>query len=232
MDSLETRIGYHFTSPDLLRQALTHPSIAYESQRSQPDNQRLEYLGDAVIQLILTDELYHLFPQFNEGTLTKLRSRLVSRDALHGFAESIDLGSDLLLGKGEESSGGRERPSNLSDALEAVAGAVYLDGGFEVARDFVLTNFRSFIEEIARTPEERNPKGELQENLQSIGPSSPSYEIVSQEGPDHEKSFVAEVTWEGVKLGVGAGSSKKEAEIAAATEALREKKWKPSESGE
>lgn len=231
MESVEARIGYKFSNSLLLAEALTHPSLAYETKRPHFDNQRLEYLGDAVIQLILTDELYHLFPKFSEGRLTKMRSRLVSRDGLQRFAEKIDLGPALLLGKGEAASGGRERPSNLADALEALAGAIYIDGGLEKARAFILDNFREFIEEIARQPDENNPKGELQESLQAITPTSPSYRIVSQEGPDHDKIFVAEVIWENMELGRGEGSSKKEAEINAAINALEEGKWKEENQG-
>lgn len=226
MDSLEARIGYKFSNASLLKEALTHPSLAYETRQHHFDNQRLEYLGDAVIQLILTDELYHLFPKFSEGKLTKMRSRLVSRDGLMRFAEKIDLGSALLLGKGEAANGGSQRPSNLADALEALAGAIYLDGGFEKSREFILGNFRIFIEEIAREPDEINPKGKLQEHLQSIAPSSPTYRIVSHEGPDHDKKFIAEVSWENIELGRGEGSSKKEAETSAAANALAGELWK------
>lgn len=226
MESLETRIDYEFANSLLLAEALTHPSLAYESRKPSFDNQRLEFLGDAVIQLILTDELYRLFPEFNEGNLTKLRSRLVSRDALFGYAKKIGLGSYLMLGKGEEASGGRDRPSSLADAFEALAGAIYLDSGFEQVRSFLLNNFSEFIEEITAEPEENNPKGELQEHLQSISPSSPSYAIVSQEGPDHQKRFLAEVKWEGLNLGRGSGLSKKEAETAAAAEALQKRAWR------
>jgi ribonuclease-3 len=229
MDSLEARIGYKFANASLLKEALTHPSLAYETKQHHFDNQRLEYLGDAVIQLILTDELYHLFPKFSEGKLTKMRSRLVSRDGLMRFAEKINLGNELLLGKGEAASGGSGRPSNLADALEALSGAIYLDGGFEKAREFILGNFRNFIEEIAKEPDEINPKGKLQEHLQSIAPSSPSYRIVSHEGPDHDKNFVAEVSWENIELGRGEGSSKKEAETSAAENALKKKLWKGQE---
>lgn len=226
MESIEERIGYKFTNSLLLAEALTHPSLAYESKRPHFDNQRLEYLGDAVIQLILTDELFRLFPSFSEGRLTKLRSRLVSRSALCRYAHKIDLGEYLLLGKGESASGGRKRPSNLADAIEALAGAIYLDGGIGKAREFLLNNFSEFIEQIVDEPEENNPKGELQEQLQSIAPTSPSYSIVSQEGPDHSKSFVAEVTWEGTILGRGTGKSKKEAETQAAANALENESWK------
>lgn len=232
MESLEDRIGYQFTNPDLLRRALTHPSIAYETRQPRADNQRLEFLGDAVIQLILTDELFNRFPHYTEGHLTKLRSRLVSREALCQLGRIVDLGRHLLLGKGEAASGGRDRDSNLADALEALTGAIYLDGGLEQARGFIHDNFGGFIEEIASRPVENNPKGELQEQLQAIKSSSPSYVILSQEGPDHEKVFVTEVRWEGFQLGKGTGSSKKEAETNAALEALQEERWKEVEVGE
>ena len=225
MDPIEATISYKFANSLHLAEALTHPSLAREAKRSRFDNQRLEHLGDAVIQLILTEELFRLFPDFGEGQLTKMRSRLVSREALCQFAQKISLGQYLLLGKGELSSGGRERPSNLADAFEALSGAIYLDGGLEAARDFIFTNFRDHIEEITAQPEEKNPKGSLQECLQAITPSSPTYRLVGQEGPDHLKFFLAEVKWEGLVLGQGSGRSKQEAEISAATEALRERRW-------
>jgi len=225
MDSLEEKLGYKFTNSNLLEQSLTHPSLAYETKRPHYDNQRLEYLGDAVIQLILTDELYKIFPDSQEGILTKLRSRLVSGTALCRYAKSIDLGSHLLLGKGEDNTGGRERCSNLADAFEAVIGAVYLDSGFETARTILLQNFREFIQEITDAPTDINPKGQLQEKLQAISADSPKYRVVSQEGPDHKKLFVSEVSWREQKLGTGSGSSKKESETAAAISALRDSLW-------
>ncbi len=230
MESLEEKLDYKFANSLLLAEALTHPSLAYESRRPHFDNQRLEYLGDAVIQLILTDELYSLLPDFDEGKLTKLRSRLVSRTALCKYAEAIDLGSYLLLGKGEEATGGRARPSNLADAFESLIGAVYLDSGFRASQKVLLENFREFVQEIVESPIENNPKGQLQEKLQVISPSSPSYAIISQEGPDHLRSFVAEVSWEGQKLGSGSGSSKKEAETAAALSALNDSLWEHDNS--
>lgn len=232
MDSLEDKIGYKFANSLLLAEALTHPSLAYERKKPHFDNQRLEYLGDAVIQLILTTKLYHRFPDFGEGKLTKLRSRLVSRDGLCEFAARIELGKHLLLGKGEDSSGGRERPSNLADAIEALSGAIYLDGGLEAATGFIVDNFQCVIDEIASQPEENNPKGELQENLQSITSNSPTYAIISQKGPDHQKLFVSEVSWEGETLGRGSGNSKKEAEMEAAVDALRDRKWESITIGE
>lgn len=225
MESIEATIGHRFSRPDLLTEAITHPSLTCETKRIQPDNQRLEYLGDAVIQLILTEELFRRYPKDGEGRLTKLRSRLVSREALCLFANHIELGKHLLLGKGELASGGSKRPSNLADALEALAGAVYLDAGIEAARDFLFRNFGELFDRILAQTEEMNPKGELQECLQAIAPASPTYRIIGQEGPDHLKSFLAEVRWEGITLGQGSGNSKKEAEISAAAEALREKRW-------
>lgn len=225
MESIEQRIRYKFANSLLLAEALTHPSLAYESNRPHFDNQRLEYLGDAVLQLVLTERLYSMFPAFGEGRLTKLRSRLVSRDALCRFANEIHLGDYLLLGKGEAASGGRDRASNLADAFEALVGAIYLDGGFAEARRIVLSLSQRALDAVAGEPEEINPKGQLQEILQAISPISPSYRIVSQEGPDHQKSFTACVDWEGHDLGYGSGGSKKEAEIEAALNALAGRRW-------
>ena len=225
MDSIEERIGYRFSNSSLLSEALTHPSLAYESRRPRFDNQRLEFLGDAVIQLILTDKLFRDFPNEAEGLLTKLRSHLVSRAALCRFADAIGLGDFILLGKGEESSGGRKRPSNIADAFEALTGAIYLDGGYAAAQSFLFGNFGELIQSTIQEPPTTNAKGVLQEILQAISPVAPGYEIISQEGPDHEKTFFAEVSWEGMFLGKGKGSSKKEAEFDAASQALRDCNW-------
>jgi ribonuclease-3 len=228
MESLESRLGYKFRNSLLLAEAMTHPSLAYESQRPHFDNQRLEFLGDAVLQLILTEDLYRMFPDFPEGRLTKLRSQLVSRRALARFALTIDLGSYVLLGKGEEATGGRRRMSTLADGFEALIGAVYLDTGYSGARDLVLRLFQSEIEALAGSPEERNPKGELQEGLQAIHPEAPSYRVLGESGPDHRKVFQAEVSWRGIVLATGKGKSKKEAEARAAGEALRTRVWEKS----
>ncbi len=225
MKSLENRISYKFRNSLLLAEAMTHPSLAYETQKPHFDNQRLEFLGDAVLQLVLTRALYLRFPKFNEGKLTKLRSRLVSRDALVTYSLAIKLGKYLMVGRGEESSGGRDRPSNLADAFEALVGAIYLDSGLEAANDFILMICSNQIERVAEEPSEQNPKGELQEILQAISNQSPAYRIISQEGPDHCKDFEAVVEWERRILGQGAGKSKKEAESEAALNALTNRLW-------
>lgn len=225
MSPLEERIGYKFRNPLLLTEALTHPSVGHEAKRDHPSNQRLEFLGDAVLQLVITERLFRHFNEEAEGSLTKLRSRLVSRDTLRTYAVNLGLGAHLIMGRGEEASGGRERASMLGDAFEALIGAIYLDSGLEEARGFILEQAKADLERIAEAPVDINPKGELQELLQSVSPNSPGYEVISQSGPEHEKSFVVEARWEGMVLGKGSGRNKKQAETAAAEDALRLKLW-------
>jgi len=222
---LEERIGYKFRNSLLLAEALTHPSVGHEAQRYHFDYQRLEFLGDAVLQLVITEYLFSNFQVEAEGQLTKLRSRLVSRDALRTHASALDLGRYILMGRGEEASGGRDRTSTLADAFEALIGALYLDGGLDVAKNFILTQTRADLAKLAEEPVDFNPKGDLQELLQSISPHSPAYELVSQSGPEHEKIFVSQVVWEGIVLGQRTGRSKKQAETAAALEALQSTRW-------
>lgn len=222
---LESRIQYKFRNSLLLAEALTHPSLAYESQHRNFDNQRLEFLGDAVLQLIVTEELFRRFISATEGHLTKLRSRVVSRRALAKFATAIHLGDYLLLGKGEESTGGRRRLSTLADAFESLIGAVFLDSGVEKARELVLRLLEDELGSMEEGAEEMNPKGELQECLQAIHPQAPAYRIISETGPDHRRVFQAEVSWRGSVLASGKGKSKKEAEARAASEAIRTKRW-------
>ncbi len=225
MDSIEKQIGYSFENPRLLSEALTHPSLAYENQDSGSDNQRLEFLGDAVLQLVLTYELFTMFPDFSEGHLTKLRSRLVSTEALEEYALGIDLGTFVLLGKGEERTGGRSRQGVLADAFEALTGAVYLDSGFESVKVFILNSCKIKFAQIVAEPIEKNPKGELQEVLQKISQFAPTYRVLNQEGPDHDCSFETEVLWDGRVLGVGQGKNKKESERSAAQNALVKSLW-------
>lgn len=231
MTGLEEKLGYKFRNSLLLAEALTHPSLAYESRRPHFDNQRLEFLGDAVVQLVLTEELFRLFPDFPEGKLTKLRARLVSRRALAKLAVELDLGAYVMLGKGEESSGGRKRVSTLADAFEALIGAVYLDGGTEPVRDVVMKVCGSQVDELAESPEEGNPKGQLQEQLQAISSEAPCYRVLGESGPDHRKVFQVEVLWQGRELGSGRGKSKKEAEARAASDALRVRVWEQGSRG-
>ncbi len=218
--SLEEEFGYRFNNPLLLAEALTHPSLAYETHRAHFDNQRLEFLGDAVLQLIFTHELFRTFADYNEGNLTKLRARLVSRTALAAYARARGLGQHLLMGRGEDASGGRTRASTLSDAFEALIGAIYLDGGLEAARSVILRLCAAELARIAEEPKEVNPKGQLQEMLQALSSSGPRYSIIAEEGPDHQKRFSARVEWNGHTLGTGEGLSKKQAETAAAEAAL------------
>ncbi|MDQ6765944.1 MAG: ribonuclease III [Verrucomicrobiota bacterium] len=225
MNPLEERIGHKFRNSLLLAEALTHPSLGHETHRHHFDNQRLEFLGDAVLQLIMTEHLYTLFPREAEGRLTKLRSRLVSREALRQHALKLDLGQFLMMGRGEEACGGRVRVSTLADAFEALLGAIYLDTDLVTARRFVLTLAAPDLAQLEVEPVDINPKGHLQELLQAISPRSPVYELLSESGREHEKSFEVRVIWEGSPLGHGTGRSKKQAETAAALEAMHLKRW-------
>lgn len=225
MNPLEERIGHKFRNSLLLAEALTHPSLGHETQRYHFDNQRLEFLGDAVLQLVITEHLYALFPREAEGRLTKLRSRLVSREAFGAHAQQLDLGQFLMMGRGEEACGGRKRLSTLADAYEALVGAIYLDTDLATARRFILALAATDLEQIELEPVDINPKGHLQELLQAISPHSPIYELLGESGPEHEKTFVVRVVWGGTPLGEGVGRSKKQAETAAAMRAMEHRVW-------
>jgi ribonuclease-3 len=226
---LEERLGYSFRDPGLLRLALTHPSIAHEQEIAVQHNQRLEFLGDAVLGLILTRELYDRFPDFGEGPLTKARAQLVNQHTLAEQSRRLTIGTFLIMSRGELTHGGRERASSLADAYEAVVGAVFVDGGFEAARDFVLRCFRDSFGEFTTPPNLSNPKGELQEMLQTRSSEAPRYEILSASGPDHDRNFECAVYHESRELGRGRGKSKRSAESAAALAALAElKKEQPT----
>jgi len=220
LSALQETLGYVFQDESLLRLALTHPSVAHESAASTPHNQRLEFLGDAVLGLILTRELYEKFPEFGEGPLTKARAQMVNSRTLADEARRLKLGEHLLLSRGEETSGGRVRQSALADAFEAVLGALFLDGGYEPAREFVLRCFRDAFGELNEIPNLDNPKGELQELLQSRSTEAPRYEMTLAIGPDHDRVFECAVFHQGAELGRGRGKSKKEAESQAASAAL------------
>jgi ribonuclease-3 len=218
---LQTHLGYTFRDEGLLRLALTHPSVAHESGEPTAHNQRLEFLGDAVLQLVLTHALYEKFPAFNEGPLTKARAKLVNRRTLAEHARALGIGVHLILSRGEEASGGRERASALADTFESLLGAIFLDGGFEAAREFVLREFSAAFGKLNVPPTIENPKGELQELLQARSPEAPAYHVVSTTGPDHDRVFECIVQHGGVELARGSGKSKKAAETDAALAALK-----------
>lgn len=220
-ENLEQRIGYTFKDAAFLRLALTHPSVAHEQGMSLQHNQRLEFLGDAVLQLVMTRELYDKFPDSGEGPLTKARAKLVNRRALAVHGRDLGIGEFLILSRGEQLHGGRERPSALADTFEAVVGAIFLDGGFDAARDFILRQFQQAVGDLNALPVIDNPKGELQELLQTSSNEPPDYRVVSSSGPDHDRLFECTVHHHGVELAHGWGKSKKAAESEAALAALK-----------
>lgn len=219
---LETALGYTFRDRDLLLLALTHPSLAHESGAgpTQQHNQRLEFLGDAVLQIVITSELFQKFPAYGEGPLTQARAQLVNRTSLAAQGRRLQLGDRLILSRGEETTGGRTRNSTIADAFEAVIGALFLDAGYEATRDIILRLFVEEFGELTELPSLTNPKGELQELLQATSPEPPRYEQISVSGPDHFRQFECAVHHLGVELGRGVGRSKKLAESAAALTAL------------
>lgn len=218
---LEKNIGYRFRNRDLLVNALVHRSFRFENRHTACDNQRLEFLGDAVLGMIAADRIYKAFRDGDEGTLTHMRSLITSGRALARIANGIGLGEDLMLGKGETQSGGRKRESNLADALEAVIGAAYLDGGMKAAEKIF---GQLFLPELSGADEScwaDNPKGRLQEISQRLWHANPHYRQVCEQGPSHARQFVVEVVINGSPRGTGRGPSKREAESEAAKNALK-----------
>lgn len=222
---LSDKLGYPFKDQSLLQQAMTHPSMASEQRGETSDNQRLEFLGDAVLKVILSEYFYCAFPDQAEGFLTKTRIRLEAGQSLANCARRLGLGEYLILGKGAEKQGGRDLDSNLEDAFEALVGAVYIDGGFSSATEVVLRVMKEDLEDVLASEDTGNPKGRLQEELQAIRRESPAYRVLDEEGPGHLKQFRVEVLWCGKPLGEGRGSSKKNAEASAAQDALEHRRW-------
>jgi ribonuclease-3 len=218
MRNLSDVLGFTFGDPSLLDLALTHRSVSAENF-DRSDNERMEFLGDAVLQLVVTDRLYADYPELPEGQMAKVRAAVVSGSTLSEAAREIDLGSYIELSPSEERSGGRAKDSILADALEAVIGAVYLDSGFEPAEKLVLGLLGSRIEEKALNPGVKDYKTRLQEVLATAG-RRPQYEVTGA-GPDHQRMFSAAISVDGEVLGVGEGNSKKAAEQAAAERALK-----------
>lgn len=218
LEELEERIGYCFRDRSLLRQALTHSSYANEQKINRlKDYERLEFLGDAVLELISSEFLFRQNPQLPEGKLTRLRASMVCEPALAFCARDLRLGEYMLLGRGEEASGGRERDSITSDAMEALIGALYLDGGFETARDFI---HRFVLSDLENKILFYDSKTVLQELLQARGIGGFSYELKGESGPDHEKQFRVDAVLDGKAVGHGQGRTKKAAEQQAAYEAI------------
>ena len=227
MNELKKRLGRRFwRHGSLLRHALTHPSLPLTHRGDDAaDNQRLEYLGDAVLQLLCTEHLYNAHPEANEGDLTKIRSNLVNRQAMCALALQLELGPLLIMSRSEEVNGGRTRPSNLADAMEAIIGAIYLDGGWRAAQKFSARILAPFWESLETDDRALNPKGRLQEVLQAIAPEAPTYVTIEERGPGHARSFTVAAEWRGRRLASGSGKSKKEAESNAAAAALRLQNW-------
>lgn len=218
LPQLEEKIGYTFQNREYLTVALTHSSYANESRKHLPNNERQEFLGDAVLSIVVSDYLFKRF-RLAEGDLTRLRASLVCEKSLCGFARQLGLGSFLLLGKGEEQMGGADRPSILADAFEALIAAIYLDSGIESARAFVIP----FVEEALREGEPEDTqdyKTLLQEIVQQNPGEALSYVLASESGPDHDKRFAVEVRLNSNIIGRGEGRSKKAAEQMAAKEAM------------
>ncbi len=220
LNRIQSVIDYAFKDVSLLATALTHKSFVNETVGDFQDNQRLEFLGDAVIGLVVAEDLMNRLTSKPEGILTRWRAALVDEGSLAELAREYRLGEALRLGHGELMNNGQDRPSTLSDAVEALIGAVFQDGGFDAAKRVVLNWMAERLDEVSDEEHPTDPKGALQEVLQAKGSVSPVYRLVNEEGPDHAKVFDVEITLEGEPLAVGRGRSKKEAEKRAARKAI------------
>ena len=218
---LQKKLGYKFRDMALLKMALTHRSCRFENKAVNVDNQRLEFLGDAVLGFMTASYLYDENQNDAEGVLTTLRSRVTSGKALAALASDIGIGEYLLVGKGEEHSGGRTRRSNLTDAIEAILGAVYIDGGLKGFKKVFDNFFPALIDSLDSDVWASNPKGKLQEYSQAQWKISPVYHLVDESGPSHAALFTVEVEVNGKRVGHGVGGSKQEAERKAAAMALK-----------
>lgn len=216
----ENALHYQFSKLGLLSEALSHSSYANENKKTRKSNERLEFLGDSVLSLVVAQYLFEHFKHLPEGELTKIRASLVCEKSLFAFAQQIDLGEFLLLGKGEEQTGGRERPSILADAFEAVIGAIYLDGGLQAAKNHILAFLPKDDESIKSAITFNDYKTILQEIIQKNPEEKVEYRLSSQTGPDHDKAFSVQVCLNSNIIGTGSGRSKKQAEQMAAREAL------------
>ena len=222
MQEFENKIGYQFRDRSLLQTALTHSSYVNEHQKEKADcYERLEFLGDSILGLTAAEFLYSCSPALPEGKMTRIRAELVCEESLYSAAQELRLGRLMRLGRGEENSDGRARPSVLADMVEAVIAAIYLDGGMLPAKEFIMNHVLCNAEEIINQ-RDRDNKTELQELVQSEPGSTIRYEMLNADGPDHRKVFTYQVLVNGKTLGIGTGFSKKEAEQAAAGSALQQ----------
>ena len=222
LNAFQQKIKIKFKNKSILNRALTHRSYVNESDENVKDNERLEYLGDSVLALVVNEYLFKHFEYYREGSLAKIKSAVVSETTLAKVATALNLGSFILMGKGEEMSGGKDRPSILANTFEAVIGAVYLDQGLKDCRKFVLGLLRNDIERINNLSYLRDPKTTLQEYVQKKYKMRPEYEVVDEKGPDHKKIFVVKLIINGSEVCFGEGSSKRKAEMNAAIKALNE----------
>ena len=218
MKELERKIGYTFTNKELLKKALTHTSYAYE--HNVESNEKLEFLGDSILQFISSVYLYQNYSHLKEGEMTKVRAAVVCEKSLYKVAKKHNFSDFLYLGKSERQSGGEDRPAILADSVEAVIAAIYLDGGIEEAQRFIIENLKQEIEIASKNVGQKDYKTVLQEKLQENGEVEIKYTILREIGPDHDKIFEAQVECNHKKLAVGTGKSKKQAEMEAARKAL------------
>lgn len=215
---IQELIGYQFNNTNILKQALTHSSYSNEKQMSKLyNNERLEFLGDAVLELVSSEYIYNIHPNKPEGELTKLRATLVCEKSLTYSANKFNIGDYLFLGKGEDATGGRQRPSILSDALEAIIGGIFLDGGFTNAKEFVV---EQVLKDALKQEFFFDSKTILQEIIQSKYKDAINYEVINQEGPDHNKEFTVAIKVNNKEIGIGKGKTKKAAEQEAANQAI------------
>ncbi|RJP18562.1 MAG: ribonuclease III [Candidatus Abyssobacteria bacterium SURF_5] len=222
LKDLEKLLGVHMRRIDLLNQALCHPSYVNELPEERGEHyEKLEFLGDAVLELIISHELYEAYPQYEEGELTKLRAAVVSKPTLAKTAKKIGIDPFIKLGKGEELGGGRKRNSLLADALEALIGAIYLDGGLKMAREFILQHFSDEIERLDKDQQKMDYKSILQEKTQMRFQTLPKYTVVRESGPPHDRTYDVLLTIKDEPYGIGTGRNKKEAQQNAARAALK-----------
>lgn len=222
MEELEKEIGYKFKNQELLKTALTHTSYAYE--KNIQSNEKLEYLGDSILEFVSSEYLYKNYPKLKEGEMTKVRATVVCENSLYKVAQKHNFGEKLYLGKSEIVSGGRNRPAILADSVEAVIAAIYLDGGIEETKRFIIDSLKEEIKNASENVGQKDYKTVLQEKLQTKGEVVIDYIIVKEKGPDHDKEFEAEVRCNKKPLARGKGRTKKQAEMQAAKQALENMK--------